>query len=181
MAAYWIVAIVILAALFVLWMYFNAFSRHKMSVDPGDWGAFGDYVGGLVNPIVGIATVTLIFLTLILQRKELQASLEEIRSAHKSAVLQGFEQSLFSWLANYHSLLAATKSRFGGEGRQALTTMYEQGFSGVISMKKYQAVDDEGSLDEEEAKIHLGEMRRAAARGDPDEKTNFSNVFGTAL
>lgn len=181
MAAYWIVAIVIMAALFVLWMYFNVFRRYKLSGDPGDWGAFGDYVGGIINPIVGIATVTLIFLTLILQRKELQASLEEIRSAHKSAVLQGFEQSLFSWLANYHSLLSATKSKFGGEGRQALTSMYEKCFSSVVAMQKHNTAEGGGILDEEETKIHLGEMRRAAAQGDPDEKTNFSNVFGIAL
>lgn len=181
MAAYWIVAIVILAALFVLWMYFNAFRRYKLSGDPGDWGAFGDYVGGIINPIVGIATVTLIFLTLILQRKELQASLEEIRSAHKSSVLQGFEQSLFSWLANYHSLLSSTKSKFGGEGRQALTTMYEQCFSGVVAMQKHHAADGGGTVDEEEANIHLEEMRRTATHGDPDEKANFSNVFGIAL
>lgn len=50
MAAYWIVAIVILAALVVLLVYFHAFGGQKMSRDPGDWGAFGDYVGGLINP-----------------------------------------------------------------------------------------------------------------------------------
>ncbi|WP_176947603.1 MULTISPECIES: putative phage abortive infection protein [unclassified Variovorax] len=181
MAAYWIVAFVVLAALFVLLLYFNVFHRYKLSVDPGDWGAFGDYVGGIINPIVGIATVTLIFLTLILQKKELQASLEEIRRAHKSAVLQGFEQSLFSWLANYHSLLAATKSKFGGEGRQALTSMYEKRFSGVVAMQKHYLEVCNETLDEEEAKIHLGDMRRTAASGDPDEWINFSNVFGLSL
>lgn len=181
MAAYWIVALVVLAALFVLMLYFNAFHRHKLSVDPGDWGAFGDYVGGIINPIVGIATVALIFLTLILQRKELQASLREIRGAHKSSVLQGFEQSLFSWLANYHSLLAATKSKFGGEGRQALTSMYEKCFSGVVAMQKQHLDEGSGVLDEEEAKNHLGEMRRAATHGDPNERINFSNVFGISL
>lgn len=82
MAAYWIVAIVIIAALAILLGYFHAFGGHKMSADPSDWGAFGDYVGGLINPLVGIGTVTLIFLTLMLQRKELQASLEEMRRAH---------------------------------------------------------------------------------------------------
>jgi len=181
MAAYWIVAIVILAALFVLWMYFNAFRRHELSGDPGDWGAFGDYVGGIINPIVGIATVILIFLTLILQRRELQASLEEFRSAHKSSVVQGFEQSLFSWLANYHLLLSSTKSKFGGEGRQALTTMYEQCFSSEVVMKKCYAANGGTVLDDEEAKIHLEEMRSAAAQGDSDEKNSFSNVFGMAL
>ena len=181
MAAYWIVAIVILAALVVLLVYFHAFGGQKMSRDPGDWGAFGDYVGGLINPLVGIATVTLIFLTLMLQRKELQASLEEIRSAHRSAVLQGFEQSLFSWLANYHSLLSATKSKLGGEGRQALTTMYEQRFSSVVAMQRHQRAEGLGALDEEEAKIHLGEIRRASATGDAEEKGNLSNVFMIAL
>lgn len=38
--------------------------------DVDDWGAFGDYIGGLVNPAVGVVTVLLIVMTLRVTRVE---------------------------------------------------------------------------------------------------------------
>ncbi len=44
--------------------------------DPRDWGAFGDYVGGLVNPICGLATAILVVLTLRATRAEAASTRE---------------------------------------------------------------------------------------------------------
>lgn len=104
------------------------FKNWELSADKATWGAFGDYVGGLVNPAVGLATVFLVFLTLIVQRKELKASLTELKAANESTARMSFEQSLFAWLANYHSLLnvieASTPSSTSS-GRKALHCWYK--------------------------------------------------------
>ncbi|WP_421557732.1 hypothetical protein [Pseudomonas canadensis] len=40
--------------------YIINFQSHAISGDPGDWGALGDYIGGIINPL--ISTIALIYL-----------------------------------------------------------------------------------------------------------------------
>lgn len=119
-----IVTAAVLVAFAVIYAYFVNFKGQPVSGDPQHWGQLGDFVGGLVNPVVGLATVILVFLTLILQRHELQASLAELKRSNESAAIQSFEQSFFSWLANYHSLLSSIEGSDDTRGRSALSRWY---------------------------------------------------------
>ena len=121
-----IVLLVCLFAIGVVGFYVNSFGTNNISLNPAEWGAFGDYVGGLVNPAAGIATVILVFLTLAVQRKELKATLTELKVANESAAKMSLEQSLFAWLANYHSLISAIEIPNATVGRKALNTWYLQ-------------------------------------------------------
>lgn len=41
--------------------YIVNFSNHQVSFDSSDWGTFGDYIGGIANPIIGIANVLVLY------------------------------------------------------------------------------------------------------------------------
>lgn len=84
-----------------------------------EWGQLGDYFGGTLNPIFGFLSFIGLLLTLIIQVKSLEKSSEELElsreelaksstalaSQNKAIELQSFEQTFFSWLATYQSLL----------------------------------------------------------------------------
>ena len=65
------------------------------------WGQFGDFLGGVVNPVVGLVTIVLLIFTLQSQQKELA----EQRS---QAAIQGFEQTFTSWLTAYRDAVYQT-------------------------------------------------------------------------
>lgn len=50
---------------------------------PASWGQFGDYMGGLINPVVGIATVSLVVNTLRTSRKEAINTRKQMRKQIK--------------------------------------------------------------------------------------------------
>lgn len=90
------------------------------------WGQFGDYVGGVLNPVFGFLSVLGLLVALVLQTKELRASraalalsqreLELSRQAQTESAhalklqndairLQAFEQTFFAWFQSYKNLL----------------------------------------------------------------------------
>lgn len=49
--------------------YIRNFWGHPLSQSPSDWGVFGDYVGGVLNPIIGLLTlIATVFLAFIVYR-----------------------------------------------------------------------------------------------------------------
>ncbi|MDH2052547.1 putative phage abortive infection protein [Achromobacter marplatensis] len=93
---------------------------------PDSWGQFGDFLGGLLNPVVGTITIVLLVHTLqsqlkavelqrkelALQRKELQLqraetarSTEALAAQNKAIMMQSFEQTFFAWLQSYRQLV----------------------------------------------------------------------------
>jgi hypothetical protein len=65
------VALFAAVILFFYWKHFSSDLGYAMSTKTGDWGAFGDYIGGILNPIVGMATLVLVAITLKLTREAL--------------------------------------------------------------------------------------------------------------
>lgn len=81
---WFIVALIVSSALLVLGYYYIHFFYnldYSLSSMPGDWGAFGDYFGGILNPIVGMATLVLIAITLKLTRKALIQNEKALKQA----------------------------------------------------------------------------------------------------
>lgn len=79
--------------------------------DASVWGQLGDFVGGLINPWVGLFTIFLLLSTLRLQQQELSETRAEMArqrgemeqqrgetaNQNKILALQAFEQTFFSW------------------------------------------------------------------------------------
>lgn len=106
-------------------IYFGAYLKFPPG-GPSSWGDFGDFIGGLMNPVVGIVTIFLLVHTLNsqqyaikMQQQELTTHREELekqrletaRSAlaldaqFRATQIQSFEQTLFNWLNSYKQSL----------------------------------------------------------------------------
>lgn len=51
------------------------------SAEGANWGTFGDYFGGTLNPILSFLSLMALFLTIILQNRELEATRKEIEQS----------------------------------------------------------------------------------------------------
>lgn len=70
---------------FLLFMYFSTFKY--ISLETAVWGAFGDYIGGILNPIFAFLSFTALIITLLYQHKQLEQN-REILQETKNAILQ---------------------------------------------------------------------------------------------
>lgn len=105
-----------------------------ITTEADKWGAFGDFFGGVLNPIVGVITLVLLVKTLLsqqeaiqlqseelaLQRRELQLQRAEtarstaaLDAQHEAIVRQSFEQTFFAWLQSYRRLIEELHSPTG--------------------------------------------------------------------
>ena len=92
----------------------------KPSPNPADWGVFGDYVGGLLNPLFSFLAFIGVIITVVLQAKQLdvvreQANFEEIQRVLStlSSRIDGLLASAPSAPAEaYHGLITPPKSVF---------------------------------------------------------------------
>jgi hypothetical protein len=117
-----------------------------------DWGTFGDYFGGVLNPIFGFSSFLALLVTIIYQAKELKLSRTELElsrvelsnsaialtNQNKAIELQSFEQTFFSWLNTYHSFLdsiefviSANNVPHVNKGRTALNNYFNRQFHSI--------------------------------------------------
>lgn len=110
-------------------LYFMNFDG-GFSAKNGDWGTFGDFFGGTLNPILSFLSLTALLFTIVLQsrqaemsKKELELSREELTetrkelarsaSAHEKAekiqAKQFFESKFFNLLELHHKLASELK------------------------------------------------------------------------
>ncbi|ENJ7409892.1 hypothetical protein AB1867_002308 [Salmonella enterica] len=64
--------IVTILSLSIIMIYINNFYSLRISKDPSDWGALGDYFGGLLNPLISIITLFFVAKTYLTQKEELR-------------------------------------------------------------------------------------------------------------
>jgi hypothetical protein len=72
-----------------MWLYFSQFSG-SYSKEQADWGAFGDYVGGVLNPIIGFLNLgVLIYISVLVNKSD-----REIRQRDRDSERQNALYSL---------------------------------------------------------------------------------------
>lgn len=86
---------------YVGFFYFKL--RYGFSHDPAVWGQLGDYVGGLLNPILSFISVVLLIRSLALQNAANRVVVDQIQDAKKSERLRSFESQLFNMLESQKS------------------------------------------------------------------------------
>jgi hypothetical protein len=72
---------VLAGAFFFYWLYFGG---NEPSKNPSDWGPFGDFVGGVTNPIISFFALLSLLLTLVMQSKQLDAAREQLQHAQET-------------------------------------------------------------------------------------------------
>ncbi|MFD1245868.1 hypothetical protein [Paralysiella testudinis] len=83
---------VILACCFIIfiatlgfYIYWFGFKNQLLiSNNPEHWSMFGDYMGGVINPIFGFASLIALLVTIRLQAQELAATREELKRSAKA-------------------------------------------------------------------------------------------------
>lgn len=80
------IKILICFIIIILGIYFLnfEFDSFLFSDNKGDWGTFGDYMGGLLNPIFAFASFIALLYTIKLQRDELAATRKELARSAKA-------------------------------------------------------------------------------------------------
>lgn len=66
----------------------------------GDWGTFGDFVGGTLNPIIGFISILLLFATWKVTRKTLDVSKRELRNSNELLSTQQFDAIFWGLFQN---------------------------------------------------------------------------------
>jgi hypothetical protein len=89
-------------ATYVYYDHFHGTLRYGLSGNQSDWGTFGDFVGGMTNPIYAFFAFVGVSFTLILQRDQN----EIVRQHKKQEELQSMIQSISATL---HAALYDTK------------------------------------------------------------------------
>lgn len=88
----WVVVFVALTVALVAGAYVYRFGAHGLSAQTSTWGEFGDYIGGVLNPIVALAALGLLAYSVTIQKREL-------RAAHRALASQAAHAEDMVWLS----------------------------------------------------------------------------------
>lgn len=84
------------------------------------WGQIGDFVGGLLNPVLSFFALMAVLFNLVLQRKELSLARKDAKDAHDTQKrqseifeMQNFESVFFRLLDAHSRLAVSVKSNAG--------------------------------------------------------------------
>ena len=80
----WIAGLGIAWLAFIVLLYLSKF-HGELSSDQAVWASFGDFVGGLANPILSLLGLVALLLTIAIQSRELSVSTKQLR---RSALAQ---------------------------------------------------------------------------------------------
>jgi hypothetical protein len=94
--------LVIAVAVFAIGAYAVTFRKLPHDEDPAAWGQLGDFLGGLLNPIVSICTLVVAIAVWKLQRVEMEQTRNALTEQAKTAEQQRQEQRFFDLLNLYH-------------------------------------------------------------------------------
>ena len=99
----WLPKIAGTLALFLVIGYAFTFRELSANANPAAWGAFGDYMGGLLNPLISLFTLIVAMKVWGLQKTELLETRKAVEEQGKTAEQQRREQRFFDFLNIYRS------------------------------------------------------------------------------
>lgn len=103
-----VIAVAVLALLGVAGAYFWTFEG-AVANSQATWGQFGDYMGGVLNPIFGLGALFALLYTIVLQVQELHETRQEMRRSVDAANHQTFENTFFQLLRLHHQIVDGMK------------------------------------------------------------------------
>lgn len=80
---------------FVVCSYAINFYAQNFSKDSGDWGTFGDFVGGTLNPLLSFLALMILLRTFSMQKEELKDTKEILKTQSQTQIKQQFESTFF--------------------------------------------------------------------------------------
>lgn len=111
-------------ALVLVLGYVFAFKSLPLNEKPDAWGQFGDYVGGILNPLISLFTLVVAVSVWKLQKTELLETRRAVEEQGKTAEQQRREQRFFDLLNLYQETMK-TFVVGGSTGKAALNNWSE--------------------------------------------------------
>ncbi|MXS82086.1 putative phage abortive infection protein [Nitrosomonas oligotropha] len=92
--------------------YLNILFNEKLSGDPAHWSAFGEYIGGILSPILAFLALIALLHSIRLQTAELNHSTEQLKKSaealdnqNKLIQKQNFEATFFHLVGLYNQII----------------------------------------------------------------------------
>lgn len=92
-----------IAGVYIVW--FIIIQGRPLSADPANWGQFGDYIGGLANPLIALFALLFLARGVQLQNRTLEVTRQELQDTRELLKQQQFDSRFFSaidLLATHH-------------------------------------------------------------------------------
>lgn len=132
----------VILGLTIIAFYFIRFSE-SFSKDEATWGQFGDYIGGILNPLFSMIGIYALLHTIKLQSKELHESTEQLKNSaialdlqNNVLVRQQFENTFFQLFEVFNQLvknmLLTTLKDKKNYGREGINKVYFQRIKFVL-------------------------------------------------
>ncbi len=110
----WVVGIVAFALAIV---YVCTFHKLPWNESPSAWGSFGDYVGGLLNPLVSTFTLIVAVKVWAQQKTELEETKKALEDQAKTSEQNRREQRFFDLMQVYQQALDTFQEMSGGHAK----------------------------------------------------------------
>lgn len=110
-----------------LWMYFHHFN-YSLSDEQAVWGAFGDFIGGILNPVLTFTTVYLLIKSLDSQSKTLEHSQSQLDEAKRTFGLQEKTENIKQFESLYFvftEIASQSYSSFSINGRNDVVSGHQ--------------------------------------------------------
>ncbi len=107
----YIVVAIMLIALVCLSYVLNFYYKlgYVVSNEPEAWGQLGDFIGGLINPILSFMSFVFIIKSLNLQNEANVELREEVKNTRKTEKLRSFETQLFHMIGSQRASFESFK------------------------------------------------------------------------
>lgn len=109
-----LVFFVVCVAIIPVAIYWNNFGSRELSPNPEQWGQLGDYIGGLINPILGFATLISVLYAIFLQRTELGEAKNALATQSILMDEQIFDGKFFNMLSLFNESVNSMRVTIDG-------------------------------------------------------------------
>jgi hypothetical protein len=92
---------IVLASYFAQFYYFL---NYEISDKPETWGQLGDYVGGLLNPVLSFLSLLLLIKSLSIQNEANQSLMVDLKNKERTEKLRSFETLFFNMIESQKHL-----------------------------------------------------------------------------
>lgn len=96
-----VVSMLLVLSGYVAKFYFSL--GYKISNNPEVWGQFGDYVGGIINPLLSFISIVLLIKSLTLQNEANCTLRNELKNSERMEKLRSFETLFFNMINSQKS------------------------------------------------------------------------------
>jgi uncharacterized membrane protein len=172
---YIIIAVIMIIT--ILAFYFYNFSGRELSTIHSDWGTFGDYMGGTLNPLLAFLSLIALLTTIQIQSKELRATTTEMSNSSaalqeqsQSIKLQNFENTFFKMIDVHNSIIFdLALDKFKDAQTYSNNTLYYVDFL----MEKIRFRENEDVKEKETIKRLLDILTAYNKKSKKDYKDNY--------